>query len=230
MLKGNKIIYFEKINSTNDYLKNSYKKLKNGTIVVSKIQTNGRGRLGRNWVSNEGGLWFSILVKRNLKKPNFYTKLSSIVILNVLKNLNINAKIKWPNDIYVNSKKLSGILTEAISFNNKIKCIIIGIGINVNNDVPKNGISIYHIKNKKINPNDFLKLFIKEYNKNFLLFSLFSPLLNIKWKKNLMFKKGDKIEGYKIIKIFPDFLLLEKNKKRIKIRSIHELEKGGIND
>lgn len=183
MLRKNNILRFKTIESTNNFLKENYEKVENGTVVVADIQTKGRGRLGRTWVSKKGGLWFSILIKKDIKKPSFYTKLSSISIISILKRLKINAKIKWPNDIYVNSKKLSGILTEAVTVNNNIKCIIIGIGINVNNETPENGVSLSNLLKERLSLDFLLEQFIKEFNKNYYHYRNLPFLLNLKWKK-----------------------------------------------
>jgi BirA family biotin operon repressor/biotin-[acetyl-CoA-carboxylase] ligase len=99
--------------------------------VVAKVQTDGRGRHGRKWISNEGGLWISIVwkhVDKNLLKYMFLVVAKSIV--ETLKNFGISSRIKLPNDIYAENRKISGILIE-----NLRACVIIGIGINVNNDL-----------------------------------------------------------------------------------------------
>ncbi|WP_126992501.1 biotin--[acetyl-CoA-carboxylase] ligase [Thermosipho globiformans] len=226
MLEKSKLICFDKINSTNTYVKENYKNLDSGTIVLAKVQTQGRGRLGRVWISQEGGLWFSILFKKNLKYPNFYTKLSAITLLSILKNLKISAKIKWPNDIFFKGKKLSGILTEIISKNEKVQAIVVGIGLNVNNETPPEGTSISKVTGKKFEINLILEIFINKFNIYYKFFRLFPFLLTIAWKKNLIFKRNDTINGYKIKKITSEYLIVQKNDLKKKINSIHELEGG----
>ena len=128
--------HFESIDSTSSYLKNNYKNFDNMTFVSSDFQTNGHGRYNRSWESKKKeNLLFSILIKDKDLIDN-YTSLSTstaAVIYKVLNNLNVkNISIKWPNDVYVNDKKISGILLESISFSNKIEALVIGVGINVN--------------------------------------------------------------------------------------------------
>lgn len=128
-----KLIHFETISSTNQYLKDNYSNLDNLTCVWANHQTNGRGRFGRNWVDNDD-LLFSILIKNennNLSNPTDYSLLIAATIYKVFKKMNLESFVKWPNDIIINSKKAVGILLEAVT-TNEIQCVIIGIGINVN--------------------------------------------------------------------------------------------------
>lgn len=111
----------------------------NGLVILSDEQTAGKGRAERKWVSNIGGLWFSIiLIKPNI--PASYTNLiqmlSATSVCETIKALtNLKAKIKWPNDILINSKKVAGILLDVGIKDSKIDYVVIGIGINVNTDI-----------------------------------------------------------------------------------------------
>ena len=131
-----KTIDFESIDSTNLYIKKNYQDLDNFTFVSSLYQSKGKGRNVRKWESTKGNnLLFSLLIKDEdiLNKYQCLSILSAVSIYNVLKSLNINnVSIKWPNDVYVNDKKICGILLEGISYDNKLQNIIIGIGLNVN--------------------------------------------------------------------------------------------------
>ena len=93
--------------------------------------------MGRCWESSKGeNLLFSLLLKDEelINKYSCVSILSGTVILSVLKNIYRidNVKIKWPNDVYINDKKACGILLEGVSVSKKIECVIVGIGINVN--------------------------------------------------------------------------------------------------
>ena len=133
-----KIIDLESVDSTNLYIKKNYQDLDNFTFVSSLYQSKGKGRNVRKWESTKGNnLLFSLLIKDKeiLNKYQCLSILSAVSIYNVLKSLSINnISIKWPNDIYVNDKKICGILLEGISYDNKLQNIIIGIGLNVNED------------------------------------------------------------------------------------------------
>jgi BirA family transcriptional regulator, biotin operon repressor / biotin---[acetyl-CoA-carboxylase] ligase len=136
---GKKIQYFPTIHSTNTYAKQIIKQdIKDGTVIVSDIQTEGRGRKNRSWQSTTNGLWFSIILFPNLTPNNgmLLTMASSISIVQGIKEITgLNPIIKWPNDVLIENKKVCGILTEINAEMDKINYAIIGIGINVNNQI-----------------------------------------------------------------------------------------------
>lgn len=125
------IFNFTKIESTNDFARSLITKHKifKG-IVIADEQTQGRGRYGNKWNSPKGNLYFTIffpILKSNLKKIQF---LAQLQIRNIIKNYNIkNVTLKWPNDLYINNKKVCGILQESIVLGKLF--LIIGVGINV---------------------------------------------------------------------------------------------------
>lgn len=129
-----KTIHLPSIDSTNSYLKNNYHDLENYTFVSSDYQTDGRGRSDRQWKSENGdNLLFSLLIldKEIIKYYKEISIITAYSIVEVLKEYNIEAMIKWPNDVYVGDKKICGILLEAVS-KEEIECMIIGVGLNVN--------------------------------------------------------------------------------------------------
>jgi BirA family biotin operon repressor/biotin-[acetyl-CoA-carboxylase] ligase len=143
MLIGKEIRRYKKISSTQDlalFLINNSKETgnrhHNGLVILSDEQTAGKGRAERKWVSNTGGLWFSIMViKPNIpaSNTNLIQMLSATSVCETINALtNLNAKIKWPNDILINSKKVAGILLDIGIKDSKIDYLVIGIGINVN--------------------------------------------------------------------------------------------------
>lgn len=148
-----KTIHFETIDSTNTYLKENYEKLDNFTFVSADFQSAGRGRNNRNWKSEKGeNLLFSLLIKDKALIDKF-SSLSVISAFSIIKTLNLeHLRIKWPNDIYYKDSKLCGILLEAVT-KNKIECLIIGIGLNVNQrefvgEYKKKPTSLYQITNR----------------------------------------------------------------------------------
>ncbi|MFL0196581.1 biotin--[acetyl-CoA-carboxylase] ligase [Clostridium sp. WILCCON 0269] len=133
---GKKIIYLESIDSTNNKAKELADKGEDhGTVVISEEQTGGRGRLGRVWCSPKyKGIWLSIILRPDLnpmKIPKI-TQIAAAAVIESLNAFNIQAKIKWPNDIILNGKKICGILTEMNAELNKVHYVIVGIGINAN--------------------------------------------------------------------------------------------------
>lgn len=136
---GREIVYKEVTSSTNaDVRRMAEDGAKNGLLVVADGQTLGKGRRGREWESPKGtNLYFSMLLK-----PNFSTDKASMVTLVaaysvaavIRENTGLDAKIKWPNDIVVGKKKVCGILTEMSMERDYIHHIVVGIGINVNEE------------------------------------------------------------------------------------------------
>lgn len=135
---GYNYIYFDKIDSTNEYLKSG--DFPDGTVVVAETQTAGKGRKGRKWISPYGkGLYFSVLLKPRLE-VYYLSKLSLVFLWSVFETLKkytdgCDLKIKWPNDIYLNNKKLAGFLIDTSIENNEVVKVVVGVGVNVNNDV-----------------------------------------------------------------------------------------------
>lgn len=135
---GRNFIYAEEVDSTNSVLLNkSYNFDKDGTVVFSEKQLQGRGRKDRIWYSNKGlNLTFSILLKdRDFsgRKINLINFASSLAVAMAIENLHqLKIELKWPNDILIGRKKTAGILIESSSAGKKIERVVTGIGINVN--------------------------------------------------------------------------------------------------
>tara|TARA_B100000686_G_scaffold340745_1_gene416907 strand:+ start:519 stop:1103 length:585 start_codon:yes stop_codon:yes gene_type:complete len=130
-----KIFKFENVTSTNDVAINLIKeKRKISGCVCAKTQKKGRGTYGKRWISKKGNFFGSIFfqLKRNYPAFNEFSIINPVIISSVIQQFCKNKKIniKWPNDIFVNKKKICGILQEHIILNKK-KFLIIGIGINV---------------------------------------------------------------------------------------------------
>ena len=138
---GKKIVYFNKIDSTNIYAKKLAKEGdKEGCVVIADVQEKGRGRKNRIWFSPEGGLWFSVILYPKIPPQNamIITMAASISIAEAIKkNTNLKPVIKWPNDLLFQEKKICGIFTELDAEMDWINYAVIGIGINVNNFINK---------------------------------------------------------------------------------------------
>jgi BirA family biotin operon repressor/biotin-[acetyl-CoA-carboxylase] ligase len=143
-----KIYNFKEVNSTNILAK----EYEANSVLVAEVQISGKGRFERKWDSPKGGLWFSIVLKAD-REAFEYTFISCLAVLESLK---IKGIVKWPNDVYYDDKKVCGILSEII----KDK-VIIGIGINVNNNIPDGlkdkAISLKEIKGTEIELDELLK-------------------------------------------------------------------------
>lgn len=137
---GCEIITLLNTDSTNNYLKKlASEGAGHGTTVIAEQQSAGKGRLSRMWYSERGtGIYMSVLLKP-MAAPHEISCITPVIGLAVCnairKETGTDAKIKWPNDVVIGSKKVAGILTEMSAQSDMIDYIIVGIGINVNNEV-----------------------------------------------------------------------------------------------
>ena len=170
------IFKFESVVSTNDVAINLIKeKQKKFGCVYARIQTKGRGTRGRKWTSDEGNLFVSIFfpLKNNYPPFNEFSIINPIIISGVIKHFceKKNINLKFPNDVFVNRKKICGILQELITVNSK-KFLIIGIGINiVSNPKINNKYQATNIlleTQKKPTIKDIMNLIIFSYEKFFI--------------------------------------------------------------
>ena len=131
---GKKVYYFNTIDTTQNFaMEIVTRNNMNGTIIIAKKQTGGRGRMKRKWKSPVGGIWMSIIIH-----PKFSVSLTTLVpiaislalCIAIEKTLKIKPELKWPNDVTVNGKKVAGILVDASIVSNEIEYMIIGVGIN----------------------------------------------------------------------------------------------------
>ena len=136
---GRDIRVFEETTSTNDVIEKLARDgVKEGVVVFAESQTKGRGRLGRKWMSpTHKGLWFSVLLQPKLS-PQETTQLtiaSATALRRAIKTVaGISAEIKWPNDLLIGGKKVVGILTEMSAEVDRVRHVILGIGVDVNQD------------------------------------------------------------------------------------------------
>ncbi|WP_083851464.1 biotin--[acetyl-CoA-carboxylase] ligase [Sedimentibacter sp. B4] len=130
---GRNVVFIEKVDSTNNYAKNN--DLSNGSLVTCEEQTTGRGRLGRRWESQKGMCMSVVLIPEiELSQISKITQVCAAAVAKALDELQIISQIKWPNDIFLNGKKICGILTEMKTEMNKHPYVVVGIGMNINND------------------------------------------------------------------------------------------------
>jgi BirA family biotin operon repressor/biotin-[acetyl-CoA-carboxylase] ligase len=136
---GRDIRVFEETTSTSDVIEKLARDgVKEGVVVFAEAQTKGRGRLGRKWMSpTHKGLWFSVLLRPELS-PQETTQLtvaSATALRRAIKTVTgLSAEIKWPNDLLIGGKKVVGILTEMSAEVDRVRHVILGIGVDVNQD------------------------------------------------------------------------------------------------
>lgn len=135
---GTTIVKLQSVDSTNNYAANLIKSQKTapGTVILAHEQTQGKGQRGNQWHTEAGkNLTFSLIlypVFLSTQQGFELSKITALALSDVLEEMGINNHIKWPNDIYVNTQKIAGILIENSFQGNKIASSIIGIGLNVN--------------------------------------------------------------------------------------------------
>jgi len=188
------IYFFQETNSTNiQAFKLASKGVDEGAIVIAEHQTHGKGRLGRKWVSLPGkNLHLSVILRPEILisyAPRL-TLTTAVALSETLDDFKIfNHRIKWPNDILINNKKLSGILTEMKEDGDKIDFIIIGLGINLNaafddypDDIKDSVISLKEFTKTEINRIKFIQSFLENFERNYFNFIIggFNEILK-KW-------------------------------------------------
>lgn len=152
-----KIIWIEEAASTNSDVLNYGPPTEEGVILSTHTQTKGRGQKGNSWESEPGkNLSFSAMwcpVEFPARQQFSISEAVALSVVELLKDLNIQAKVKWPNDIYVDDRKICGILIEHSVMGMNLNRTIAGVGININqkeflSDAP-NPVSVYQLTQKE---------------------------------------------------------------------------------
>ncbi|MCX5701757.1 MAG: biotin--[acetyl-CoA-carboxylase] ligase [Candidatus Omnitrophica bacterium] len=175
---GEKIYYFDSVPSTMDIAQQlSMKGAAEGTLVLAETQTKGRGRLGREWNSPKcKGIYMSLILRPQIQPglAPMLTLLSAVSVCEAIREIaGLDIQIKWPNDIVMHSKKLGGILTELSAEMDEVRFVIIGIGLNVNNDkkaLLPSAASLKDIKKEEINRIELLQEILRRLETNYLIF------------------------------------------------------------
>lgn len=248
--------YFDSLKSTQDFAHELLSSRSDfyPSVIISDVQIGGKGRKGPNWASPKGGIWMSLALETDLKTQELFhilmlvTRLLSQTLEN---NTKSKSMVKWPNDILINGKKVAGILLDAEVEGNSISQIIIGLGVNSNNDLDytrhmvkdrNSGIYDYDIttikyenQNIEISNYDFIQYFLKSFDEEFqkLTSSEFMEELTTYYKNKIMESQkhlrykfsigGNKFSG-EIRKIYHDGSLLVKN-----LESGHDVDLVRIN-
>ena len=178
-----KTISVASIDSTNTYLK-KLKRPTEDTLIIAKKQTGGRGTKGRSFICEEGGVYMSLLKLYPCKAEESFSIMmnSAVAVVNTLHAFDINAKIKWPNDIIVNGKKICGILIENVFEGEDVAKSIVGIGLNVNNPIAD------EIRDIAISTKEVLKRELSvETVAATLAYNLYQPISFEEYKKHLLY-------------------------------------------
>ncbi len=193
-LFGKEIIHLSNIDSTNNFAAKllSENLCQNGAVIMADVQTEGKGQRGNIWLSESGKNLLSSFVFKpdNLSVENqiAITWATSLSLLETLRKFNIEAQIKWPNDILVGGKKIAGILIENQLQGTRISCSIIGIGLNLNQTFFEdlNATSLQLETEQTVQPRTFLNLLAHEMNEQFqLIYSSSFEILKTEYENNL---------------------------------------------
>lgn len=173
-----KIHKLEEVDSTNRFTLENIDSLEDSTAVVAKIQTAGRGRKGRQWISTDGdNLYFSLLLKNpqiDISEISGIPQLMGLAVHQSLMKAGVkNSWIKWPNDVYIDNKKICGILCESRFKGNEIEGLVIGVGVNVNStqesldaiDSPATSVIICTNDSTSFNTDELLHLILNNFQK-----------------------------------------------------------------
>ncbi|MEC3885878.1 biotin--[acetyl-CoA-carboxylase] ligase [Halobacillus litoralis] len=136
---GHELHHYDQVESTQEIVHQLAKQGKpHGTVVIADEQVKGKGRMSRNWDSPKGkGIWMSILLRPNLppvQAPQITLLAATVLARMIAERSSLVPQIKWPNDLLINHKKVSGILTEMQAEQDTIQYIVLGMGMNVNQE------------------------------------------------------------------------------------------------
>lgn len=225
-----KYIHFQTIDSTNNFALKNIENLDSDTVIFSDHQEAGKGRNGRVWISpkvkktkdssiNNLNLYCSILLKPRFDKENKNINVlkniahyTAFVLCRTLKKYGVDSKIKWPNDILVDRKKIAGILCESVIKGNSL-AIVVGCGVNLNmpkeffKDIDQPATSLDLLIDKEIDRDRFLEYFIEEFFLDYENFADkgFKYISSEYKKKSLIFE--DSFKEKKVnINIFGDII------------------------
>lgn len=172
---GKKIYSFKKTDSTNII---AYKIAEDGeregAVIFAEEQTRGRGRFRRTWASPPGGIYMSLILRPKWEpiETARITLTASVAVAEAIREITgLSAKIKWPNDVVINSLKVSGILTEMKAEQDTIDFVVLGIGINVNTskkDLPKGATSLKEELDSPISKVELAKRLLELLEKYYL--------------------------------------------------------------
>jgi len=183
-----RIHYFPEIGSTMDAARELAKRgAGEGTIVIAEAQTRGRGRLSREWLSPEGGIYFTLVLRPGISPayaPRINLMASIAVAATIRKLFGLKAELKWPNDVLIEGRKVCGILAEIDAEMDVVNFVNVGIGINANTSIPqfeKTVTSLKDMLGKEISRKEFLSALLTEIERRQPL--LMKADLLEEWKK-----------------------------------------------
>lgn len=199
---GTRIDVLRTVDSTNEEVKRRAAKGEpSGLLIAAEEQTGGKGRLGRTWSSDSGGIYFTLLIRPDMPPSDISSVTLAAgygVCLAVREYTGLDAKIKWPNDIIIGNKKICGILTEMAAQTDRVDYVAIGIGINVNHEtfpeeISSKASSLYIESGKKIDRNEFFRCVIRRLDEVISSFIVGTSVEDISGFKKLCATLGRRV-------------------------------------
>lgn len=175
------LLFFKNVDSTNSVAKDLARGgAKEGTVILAQTQQKGRGRFNRVWQSPEGGVYVSFILRPQIpaEKVSLLPLGAALVVARSVESYGLRPTIKWPNDVRMNGKKISGILCESDIEAEAIQYVIVGIGINLNiatralsSDIRLGSTSLMSELGKTVDYFEFLERFFRGFNEFYLRFT-----------------------------------------------------------
>lgn len=137
---GFAVHYLEECSSTQDVAESLVLRgAPEGTVVIAGRLASGRGRMGRRWYAPEGGIWMTLVLRpKSVRVLQLMSLAMGVAVAEAIRSvLDVDARVKWPNDVLVEEKKVAGILIECRVEAGSVHHVLVGIGINVNNEIPE---------------------------------------------------------------------------------------------
>ena len=194
------LFYFKTLDSTNLFAKKNIEKFNDKSVIYCDIQTNGRGRFDRKWLTNrKDNIFLSFILKPQekniLKLPlTNLTQYLCVVLAKVIETYNVLTQIKWPNDVLINEHKISGILAECVWSGKDFRGLVLGVGVNLNYEkedfvnIEQKATSLNLEIGQKINRDEFLKKLVDEFFKNYDEFMQVGfPLIKKEYVKRFLY-------------------------------------------
>ena len=170
------------------------------TVLVSEVQTQGRGRSGKKWQSREGGLWFSVILRPKISPGRvavlqFFA--SNATRKAIMEETGLETETKWPNDVIFETGKIAGILVESKSQGDQLSFVTVGIGLNVNQSestLPMGATSIYATSRERHNVEQLMTRIVENMRSDYALLEAPDRILNQWWTNCIHKSKSVEIQ------------------------------------
>ena len=209
---GRKIYYYDCLGSTNDQARMLAEQgAEEGSLIIAETQNTGKGRMGRAFFSPEGcGIWMSLILKPEIPPmdASMVALVGAMAVQEMMQDYGITSGIKWPNDIVIDGRKVTGILTEMSAGPDRINSIVIGIGINANmkffpEELEKTAISMSMVTGENYHRAEIIACVMEHFEKNYREFLKTGDLRFLKERYNAgLIHKDKEIDVHEIRRVW----------------------------